>query len=192
MSRTHHNNRAHHNNRFSARTRARKRAVDILFEADQKGLIDDRWDLLNLLDERRHLSTAQADLPAYADTIVQGVADHLIDIDDRLIRFSRGWSLDRMPAADRATMRVAVWEIVYNDDVDGPVAINEAMAITREIGTDKSPNFVNGVLSAIYRDAQQEPAGDETDDATTDDAKTAVDLEKEADNADEAPVEDDA
>lgn len=151
-----------HNQRLSSRTRARKRAVDIIFEADQKGLIDDPSDLLDLLEQRRTITAAQTPLPAYADEIVQGVAEHILDIDHYLIRFSQGWSLERMPAADRATMRVAVWEIMFNDNVDGPVAINEAIQITKLIGTDKSVNFVSGVLNAVYRYSQQDHDSDDS------------------------------
>ena len=89
------------------------------------------------------------DAPAYAREILAGVADHLADIDETIETYSQEWTLGRMPAVDRAIARVAVWEIVWNDDVDAPVAVDEAMTLARMLSTDESPRFMNGLLGRI-------------------------------------------
>ena len=109
---------------FTSRTRARKRAVDVLFEADQRGLIYDREDLLGLLRERRKVTPAQTPPPPYAVEIVEGVADHLQEIDDLLATHSTNREVDRLPATDRAVLRAAVWEIVWNEQVPAISAID--------------------------------------------------------------------
>ncbi|MDO5747361.1 MAG: transcription antitermination factor NusB [Actinomycetaceae bacterium] len=137
--------------KFSSRTKARKRAVDVLFEADQKGFGHRGSEILRLLEQRKVLSTAQAPLNDFSVRIITGVAEHIDEIDDQLIRFLHGRNLDRIPAPDRAVLRVATWELLFNDDVDDPVAIHEAITLTEAIGgTDKTPQFVNGVLSSIH------------------------------------------
>lgn len=127
---------------MSARSKARKRALDVLFEADQRGV-----DVLALLRER----TAVADppLPAYAVTLIEGVAADRARIDDLLTTYSHGWTIERMPAVDRAALRIGAWEILDNDDVPAPVAIAEAVQLVRTLSTDQSPGFVNGLLARI-------------------------------------------
>lgn len=141
-------------NSFSSRTKARARAVDVLFEARQKDL-DDPAGIWGLAQERQVISTAQTTIPPYAVQICEGVADHLERIDAALSTYSQGWPLDRMPELDLAILRVATWEILYNDQIDGPTAITEAMKIAREKSTDGSAKFINGLLGRIndLRDA---------------------------------------
>lgn len=196
----------------TARTKARRRAVEILFEADQRGLlrvnnaqdarqdedrdaragydrdfrsreerereIEDRmnredWYLVEDEDEddtaleepdderepaerlrefaaeRAVYSANHTEAPAYAREILTGVADHLSEVDDTIETYAQGWTLSRMPAVDRAIARVATWEIVWNDDVDAPVALDEAMTLARMLSTDESPRYLNGLLGRI-------------------------------------------
>lgn len=86
---------------------------------------------------------------AYAKHIVDGVTEHLADIDTYLEAYSQGWSLERMPALDRTIMRVAIWEILYNDEIPDGVAIDEAVELAKEYSTDDSPSFVNGLLHKV-------------------------------------------
>lgn len=140
----------HHH--LSARTRARLRAADTLFEAEIKGFGSDPDGLRGLAAKRKVVSTRQTGLPAYAEQVVLGVADHIDAINDALATHSHEWALDRMPATDLVAMRIGAWEILFNDDVPDTVAISEAIAIVRLIGTDKAPAFVNGLLDAIRKD----------------------------------------
>jgi N utilization substance protein B len=131
----------------SARTKARKRAVDAVFAADLRKISP-----LTLLDDVAELATDRQNQDAifgYARDIVQGVVDHHEEIDDLLETFSQGWALDRMPNLDRAILRVAVWEILHNPDVPDAVAVNEAVEMAKELSTDDSGSFVNGLLSRI-------------------------------------------
>ncbi|HIZ38237.1 MAG TPA: transcription antitermination factor NusB [Candidatus Ruania gallistercoris] len=136
-----------------ARTRARKRAVDVLYEADQRaGSTSSDGAAVtatSVLAERLLHPGAQTALPAYAVEIVEGVAAHSERIDEVLATFSQGWTLERMPAVDRAILRMGTWEVLYNADVDDPVAIDEAVTLAKELSTDESPNFVNGLLARI-------------------------------------------
>jgi N utilization substance protein B len=126
----------------AARTKARKRALDVLFEADQRGV-----DVLETLAERRGL----ADPPVgdYAVDLVQGVVAHGERIDELLTTYSQGWSLDRMPAVDRTVLRLATYELLWRDDVPDAVVINEAVELARQLSTDDSPGFVNGLLARL-------------------------------------------
>lgn len=155
--------------RPTARTKARQRAVDTLFEAELRGFGTDPEGLRGLAMKRCEVTTQQTPLPAYAREIVCGVAEAIDVIDDAIATHSHRWSLDRMATTDLAIMRMATWEILCNDDVPDTVAINEALTITRIISTDKSPGFVNAILDAIRRSKYTEddtaqlaaPAGDE-------------------------------
>ena len=169
----------------TARTKARRRAVEILFEADQRGLLrpdhsraadygghgdyDDYGDydgrdearnvrpdeseaaeaLRDLAAERAERSANHTPAPAYAREILAGVADHLAEVDEAIETYAQGWALARMPAVDRAIARVATWEIVWNDDVDAPVAVDEAMTLARMLSTDESPRYLGGLLGRI-------------------------------------------
>lgn len=132
---------------MSARAKARKRAVDAVFAADLRKISP-----LNLLNEVAELAADRQNqdvIFGYAREIVQGVIDEHEQIDDLLETYSQGWALDRMPNLDRAILRVAVWEILHNPDVPNAVAVNEAVELAKELSTDDSGAFVNGLLSKI-------------------------------------------
>jgi len=133
--------------RVTGRTKARRRAVDVLFEADQRGRYTPLA-LSDLLQERLALTAAQTPLPEYSAEIVEGVAAHLADIDDVLATYAQR-PLARMPAVDRAILRMAVWELLFNDEIADVVAISEAVKLAAELSTDGSPGFVNAVLDTI-------------------------------------------
>lgn len=136
---------------MSARTKVRRRALDVLFEADAKGVGSDPDALRALAAQRINQMVAQVTLPSYAVRMVRGVADHLPTIDAAISEFSRGWTLERMPPVDRAALRLGIWEIWCNDEVDAPVTIKEMVKIVGELSTDRSPGFVNGMLDAIAK-----------------------------------------
>ena len=127
-----------------ARSTARKRALNTLYEADEKG-----QDILSLLQERIETPGAQTPLPEYAIEIVRGVAEHLSEIDAALDQHSTGWKVNRMGVVDRNVLRIAAWEILFNDDVPDKVAIDEALSLAKTLCDDDSPAFIHGLLSAI-------------------------------------------
>lgn len=134
---------------MSARTKARKRALDILFQADVRG--DDIATILAAEAKRAASEPAREASWLYAREIVDGVIDNREAIDEQITTFSKDWSLARMPAVDRAVLRLAAWEILYNDEVPTAVAIDEAVELAKEFSTDDSPSFVHGVLARIAR-----------------------------------------
>jgi len=125
-----------------ARSKARKRALDLLFEADQRGL-----DPVALIAER--LPTAHPPISEYAIAVVEGVQTHRERIDELLATYAQGWTLDRMPGVDRIVLRIGAWEVLFNDDVPDAVAIDEAVELARLLSTDDSPAFVNGLLARL-------------------------------------------
>lgn len=127
---------------MAARSKARKRALDILFEAE---LRDESP--LSVLDTR----TVQADPPvtSYAADLVRGVQAHREQIDELLTEHSRGWALERMPAVDRNILRIGAYELLWADDVPEGVAISEAVVLAQDLSTDASPAFVNGLLARL-------------------------------------------
>ncbi|MBB3158146.1 N utilization substance protein B [Microbacterium proteolyticum] len=134
---------------MSARTKARKRALDILFQADVRG-----EELAIMLATEAKRASSEPDRQAswlYARDIVDGVIDNGDAIDEQITTFSKDWSLQRMPAVDRALLRIATWEILYNDEVPTAVAIDEAVELAKEFSTDDSGSFVHGVLARIAR-----------------------------------------
>ncbi|SOC54618.1 transcription antitermination factor NusB [Ornithinimicrobium cerasi] len=129
---------------MAARTKARKRALELLFEAEQRGV-----NVGTLLEERIAAPTTQHPLPEYAVQLVRGVLEHWGEINETLTTYSQGWSLERMAAVDRAALRLGTWEIVWNDQVPDGVAISEAVALVQDMSTDDSPRFVNGLLARV-------------------------------------------
>jgi transcription antitermination protein NusB len=129
------------------RHQARKRAVDLLFEAEARGLTP-----ADVADARTARAEQQADvtpLNPYTVTVARGVTQHAAHVDDLISAHLQGWTLDRLPAVDRAILRVAVWELLHADDVPEPVAVDEAVELAKKLSTDESPGFVNGVLGQI-------------------------------------------
>jgi len=129
---------------MAARTKARKRALDIVFECEARDIL-----LNDLLDER--IVANDPPVNEFTVTLIRGLAENINRIDDLLENYSEGWSLDRMPAVDRNVLRLAVFEILYVDDVPDAVAVSEALNLVRDLSTDESPTFVNGVLGNIVR-----------------------------------------
>ena len=127
---------------MNSRTKARLRAVEVLFEADQR-----QEDIIDVL-KRRRLHTA-AQISAYAEEIVRGVRDHDDEIREYLETYARDWSFERMPAVDRVILRIGAWELLYNDDGPDAVAISEATGLARVLSTHDSPKFVNGLLDKL-------------------------------------------
>ena len=127
---------------MSARTKARKRAVDILFEAELRGR-----GVLETLTER--ITVNDPPVGEYTRTLVEGVVTHRVRIDELLSTYAVNWTLDRMPAVDRNVLRVGVYELLFADDVPDAVAGSEAVELVTELSTDESPSFVNGLLGRI-------------------------------------------
>jgi N utilization substance protein B len=129
---------------MTARTKSRKRALDILFESELQGL-----SLGGSLAGRRELNDPPVN--EYTVQLVEGVVAEQERIDALLADHARGWTLDRMPGVDRNLLRIAAYEILFIDDVPDAVAISEAVELARDLSTDESPGFVNGLLSAIVQ-----------------------------------------
>jgi N utilization substance protein B len=128
----------------AARSKARKRALDLLYASDLRG---------ESAEDALDRAVAEGDGPtnAYTADLVRGVSEHLTRIDEVLSEYSEDWTLDRMPAVDRNVLRLGVFELLYVDDVPDAVAVSEAMALVRDLSTDESPQFVNGILGAVLR-----------------------------------------
>jgi N utilization substance protein B len=130
---------------MAARSKARKRALDVLFECEVRGL-----PLGATLDER--VLAGEPPVNEYTVDLVRGIAEHQRRIDELVASYAQGWSLERMPAVDRNALRIGVYEVLYVDAVPDAVAVSEAMGLVRNLSTDDSPGFVNGVLGNIVRD----------------------------------------
>jgi N utilization substance protein B len=134
----------------SARSKSRKRALDILYGADVRGV-----PIATLLAEETERAAAQPQRESswgYARAIVEGVDSHLDELDATIEQHSEGWTLARMPVLDRAIARLGAWEILYNDEVPDGVAIAEAVESATSLSTEDSGGFINGLLGAIARE----------------------------------------
>ena len=128
-----------------ARRKARKRALEVLYEADLRNLP---------IPEVLVTYLARIGKPApehldYAISLVEGVATHLDRIDELISSYAEGWTLDRMPVVDRNLARIAIYELLYVSEIDDPVAISEAVELAKQMSTDDSPRFLNGILDRI-------------------------------------------
>jgi len=137
---------------LSARTKARKRALDALYAAELTGraaqvLLAET--LASVVDRQN-----QEAIFDYAEALVSGFEANRASIDAQLVALSDGWSLERMPAIDRNLLRLGAWEIMHNPDVPNEVAISEAVALASEYSTDDSPKFINGVLARLGKATQ--------------------------------------
>ncbi len=126
---------------MTARRKARKRALDLLFEADLRSV-----SALELINERPGDDLSQAD---YVRSLISGVGEHREKIDELIHTYSQGWDMDRMPAIDRNLLRIALFEILWLPELDDKIAVNEAVEIAQEISTADSAGFINGVLGRI-------------------------------------------
>lgn len=131
---------------MSARSKARKRALDVLYEADIRGITPS--DVL-LATAQRRTDEGQASLNGYVTELVDGVTLHQAYIDELLGSYSMGWTLDRMPAVDRGILRLGAYELLWRDEVPDAVAISEAVHLAQELSTDESASFVNGLLGRL-------------------------------------------
>jgi N utilization substance protein B len=134
---------------MAARSKARKRALDVLYEADVRGT-----DPVSTLAER--LQQADPPVPDYAVELVEGVTEHRDAIDGVLAEHAEGWTVERMPPVDRAVLRLALYEVLWRDDVPDAVAVDEAVELAKSLSTDESPRFINGILGKVLR--EQTPA----------------------------------
>jgi N utilization substance protein B len=127
---------------MAARSKARKRALDVLFEAELRG-----EPVLEILGERAAQQTPP--VSAYTTELVEGVQAHRARIDELLAAHAQGWALDRMPAVDRNILRIGAYELLWQDQVPDAVAIDEAVQLARDLSTEGSPAFVNGLLARL-------------------------------------------
>jgi N utilization substance protein B len=132
---------------MAARSKARKRAVDLMYEADLRDI-----DAVDVLSER--IAAADPPVNEYTVAIVEGTAEHRARIDEILAYYSEGWTIARMPALDRAILRLGIFELLWREDVPPAVVIDEAVELAKVLSTDESPKFINGVLARVLRDAQ--------------------------------------
>jgi N utilization substance protein B len=130
---------------MAARSKARKRAVDLMYEADLRGA-----DPVSTLAER--IALADPPINDYTIELVEGVTEHRDAIDQLLSDYSEGWTLDRMPGVDRAVLRIGLYELLWSPDIPDAVAIDEAVELAKALSTDESPKFVNGILGRVLRD----------------------------------------
>jgi N utilization substance protein B len=127
---------------MSARTKARKRALDVLFQAEVRHA--DAVEVLSEIEGR-----LDGPINPYTREIVVGVTAHKARIDELIVTYSEDWPLERMPGVDRNLLRIGTWELLYSDQVPDAVAVDEAVELCRSLSTDNSPGFVNGVLGQI-------------------------------------------
>ena len=131
---------------MAARSKARKRALDILFASELRS-----EDPVVALE--RAIEAGEGPTNDYTTTLVRGVVEHRERIDEVLTTYSKGWTLSRMPAVDRNVLRIGVYELLWgDDDVPDTVAVSEALHLVQDLSTDDSPSFVNGILGSVQRD----------------------------------------
>ena len=131
---------------MAARSKARKRALDILFASELRS-----EDPVVALE--RAIEAGEGPTNDYTTTLVRGVVEHRERIDEVLTTYSKGWTLSRMPAVDRNVLRIGVFELLWgDDDVPDTVAVSEALHLVQDLSTDDSPAFVNGLLGSVQRD----------------------------------------
>lgn len=127
---------------MNSRTKARLRALEVLFEAEQRG-----EGVIDVLTIRRLHTSAQISL--YSEQIVRGVRDREEEIREYIETYSQDWTMDRMPSVDRIVLLIGAWELLFNDEIPDAVAISEATGLARMLSTDDSPKFVNGLLDRL-------------------------------------------
>lgn len=129
---------------MSARGKARNRALEVLFEAEQRSA--SAFEVLKARREKTDLV-----VNPYTTDIVEGVVAMQPTIDEFLQTYAQGWTLERMPSVDRIILRIGAWELLYNDDVPDGVAVSEAVALAKTMSTDESPAFINGLLGRLQK-----------------------------------------
>ncbi|MEJ1114803.1 transcription antitermination factor NusB [Paenarthrobacter sp. CCNWLY172] len=129
---------------MSARGKARSRALEVLFEAEQRSV--PAFDAMTARREKTDLV-----INPYTVEIVEGVVSMQATIDEFLETYAQGWTLERMPSVDRIILRIGAWELLYNDEVPDGVAVSEAVALAKTMSTDESPAFINGLLGRLQK-----------------------------------------
>lgn len=129
---------------MAARTKARKRVLDLFFEAEQRQV-----NVGELLRQRLAAPVTEAPLSEFTGDLVSGVVEHWTQIDELIATYSQGWTLARMPAVDRSILRLGAYEVLYSTDVPEAVAISEWVGLATELSIDDSPKFVNGLLGRL-------------------------------------------
>ncbi|CAB4650479.1 unannotated protein [freshwater metagenome] len=131
---------------MSARSKSRKHALDLLFEADLRNTVAS-----NLLATRLVIEEGPDARPVrdYTKVIIAGVEEHRRKIDELISTYAQGWDMDRLPAVDRNILRIAIYEILWADEIPDPVAIDEALTLAKELSTDESSGYIHGVLGRI-------------------------------------------
>jgi N utilization substance protein B len=130
-----------------ARTKARKRAIDLLYGADLREISLNA--AIEMEANRAQGEPDRANSWAYARQIVEGIAEHGDEIDELIETYAQGWTINRMPVTDRAIVRIGIWEILFNDEIPDGVAISEAVEAAKLLSTEDSAGFVNGLLGRI-------------------------------------------
>ncbi|MCU1405034.1 MAG: nusB [Glaciihabitans sp.] len=132
---------------MGARSKARKRALDVLYGADVR---EESINVSLLAEETREIADGKrASSWPYAKEIIEGIVAHGDEIDELIETYAQGWTLDRMPAVDRAIIRIGIWELLFNPAVPDTVAISEAVESATVLSTEDSAGFVNGLLARI-------------------------------------------
>lgn len=126
---------------MSARRKARKRALDFLYEADLRGGV-----ALELYHSRPAEDLSQEE---YVGRLLQGVSRHSVKLDELIMTYAQGWDMDRMPAIDRNLLRISMYEILWESDLDEKIAVSEAVEMAEELSTSESARYINGVLGRI-------------------------------------------
>jgi N utilization substance protein B len=130
----------------SARSKARKQTIDLLYEADIRGA--SAAELMVLRDVVEEGPDARP-IRDFTKILVTGVSDNKRKIDELIATYAQGWDMDRLPAVDRNILRLGIYEIVWSDDLDDGIAIDEALNLARELSTDESAGYIHGVLGRI-------------------------------------------
>jgi len=130
----------------SARSKARKQSLDLLYESDIRG--KNSLDLLALRDVVEEGPDARP-IREYTKILITGVDTHQRKIDELITTYAQGWDMDRLPAVDRNLLRLGIFEILWQEDVPDAVAIDEVLALAKELSTDESSGYIHGVLGRI-------------------------------------------
>ena len=131
---------------MTARSKARKHSLDLLYEADIRG--SEPVELLSLRDIELDGPDARP-VRDYTKILVIGVSEHRRKIDELITTYAKGWDMDRLPAVDRNILRLAIYEILWEDGLDDAIAIDEALSLAKELSTDDSAGYIHGVLGRI-------------------------------------------
>lgn len=131
---------------MSARSKARKQSLDLLYEADIRGA--SALDLLTLRDVVEDGPDARP-IREFTRELITGVSDNKRKIDELITTYAQGWDMDRLPAVDRNILRLGIYEIVWSTDLDDGIAIDEALTLAKELSTDESAGYIHGVLGRI-------------------------------------------